>query len=218
MQTNKIIQIEVGSDDYPTNCYIVYDDKNNAVIIDPGFDKQRIISKIDEHNLIVKYVILTHCHADHLGELEAIMNYTNANVIIHENDLDGLEDDEKAHFTHLNVKKPNINRNKIITVKDRDIIKVGYINLEVIHTPGHTSGCMCLFDKNNDALFTGDTIFAECYGRVDLKSGSLEDMKKSIDKLFNRFDDIIIYPGHEKIVNIDDCKRRIRLLLRVRGM
>lgn len=218
MERNKIIQIEVGDDKYPTNCYIIYDEEGKAVIIDPGYDKEKIISKIKDNNLNVKYVILTHCHADHLGELEAIIKYTDADVIINENDLDGLEDDEKSHCTALNVKKPNIDKNKIITVKDKDNIKVGNINLEVISTPGHTSGSMCLYEKNIDSLFTGDTIFAECYGRVDLKSGSFEDMKNSIDKLFDRFEDIIIYPGHEKIVNIDSCKKRIRLLLKIRGM
>ncbi len=218
MERNKIIQIEVGDDNYPTNCYIIYDKEDNAVVIDPGYDKERIISRIDENNLKVRYIILTHCHADHLGQLEEIMKYTDADVIIHENDLDGLEDDEKSHFTKLNVDKPNIDKDKIITVKDKDLIQIGNILLEVIHTPGHTSGCMCLLEKSTDSLFTGDTIFATCYGRVDLKSGSLEDMKNTIDMLFDRFEDIIIYPGHEKIVNIDDCKKRIKLLLKVRGM
>lgn len=218
MERNKIIQIEVGSDNYPTNCYIIYDENNNAIIIDPGYDKKRIISKIEDNNLKVKYIILTHCHADHLGELEAMVKYTGANIIIHENDLDGLEDDEKSHFTALNVKKPNIDINKVITVKDKDVIKAGNIHLEVIHTPGHTSGCMCLLEKSTDSLFTGDTIFATCYGRVDLKSGNFEDMKNSIEKVFDRFEDIIIYPGHEKIVNIDDCKKRIRLLVKVRSI
>lgn len=218
MERNKILQIEVGDDNYPTNCYIIHDEEGNAVVIDPGYDKERIISRIDDINLKVKYIILTHCHADHLGELESIMKYTDAIVVIHKEDLDGLEDDDKAHFTKLNVKKPNIPELKIKTVKDKEVIKAGNIELEVIHTPGHTSGCMCLLEKSTDSLFTGDTIFAECYGRVDLKSGSIEDMKKSIDKIFDRFEDIIIYPGHEQIINIDDCKRRIRLLLRVRGM
>ncbi|MDD2377007.1 MAG: MBL fold metallo-hydrolase [Clostridia bacterium] len=218
MERNKIIQIEVGDDNYPTNCYVVYDEDNNAIIIDPGYDKQRIISKIEDNNLKVKYIILTHCHADHLGQLEEIMKFTDADVIIHENDLDGLEDDEKSHFTPLNINKPNIEKDKIITVKDKDVIEVGNIELEVIHTPGHTSGCMCLFEKSMNSLFTGDTIFANCYGRVDLKSGSLEDMKNSINKIFDRFEDIIIYPGHEQIVNIDDCKRRIRLLIKIRSM
>ncbi len=218
MQKNKILQVEVGEDNYPTNCYIIYDTECNAVIIDPGYDKEKIISKIEDNNLKVRYIVLTHCHADHLGELESIVKYTNADVVIHENDLDGLKDDEKSYFTLLNVKKPNIQNDKVLTVKDKDNIKIGNINFEVLHTPGHTSGCMCLYEKDTDSLFTGDTIFAECYGRVDLKSGNFEDMKNSIYNVFDRFEDIIIYPGHEKVVNIDDCKKRIRLLLKVRGM
>lgn len=218
MERNKIIKVEVGDDNYPTNCYIIHDEDNNAVVIDPGYDKERIISRIEDNNLEVKYIILTHCHADHLGELESIMKYTNADVIIHGDDVDGLEDDEKAHFTHLNVKQPKILRNRIKKVMDKEIIEAGNIELEVIHTPGHTSGCMCLLEKSTDSLFTGDTIFADCYGRVDLKSGSIEEMKKSIDKIFNRFEDIIIYPGHEQSDNIDNCKKKIRMLLAIRGV
>jgi len=218
MERNKIIQIEVGADDFPTNCYIIHDEDNNAVVIDPGYDSPKIISKIEDNNLKVKYVILTHCHADHLGQLEEIVKFTDADVIIHEDDLDGLEDDEKSYFTALNVRKPKIKKDKINTVKNKDIINAGNISLEVIHTPGHTSGGMCLLEKETNSLFTGDTIFATCYGRVDLKSGNFEDMKNSIGKLFDRFEDIIIYPGHEQIVNIDSCKRRIKLLVKVRSI
>lgn len=217
MERNKILQVQVGDDNYPTNCYIIYDSDNNAIVIDPGFNKERIISKIEENNLKVMYIILTHCHADHLSELEYLVKYTDADVFLHENEVDGLEDDEKSHFTALNVKKPNIPQNKIFTVKDEDEIKIGNINLEVIHTPGHTNGCICLYEKSIDSLFTGDTIFADCYGRVDLKTGDFEDMKKSVEKLFSRFEDIIIYPGHEEVVNIDSCKRKIRMLLSFRG-
>lgn len=218
MERNKIIQVQVGDDNYPTNCYIIYDINNFAIVIDPGYDKDKIISKIEEKTLKVKYIVLTHCHADHLGELESLVNYTDADVFLHENELDGLEDDEKAHFTKLNVKKPSIPKNKIFTVKDGDKIKIGNIELEVIHTPGHTNGSMCLYEKTIDSLFTGDTIFADCYGRVDLKTGSIQDMQKSIEKLFSRFEDIIIYPGHEDSANIDSAKRKIRMLLSLRGM
>ncbi|MEG1705044.1 MAG: MBL fold metallo-hydrolase [Clostridia bacterium] len=216
MERNKIIQIEVGDDSYPTNCYIIYDENKNGVVIDPGFDKNRIIKEIEDNELKIKHVILTHCHADHLGELTSICEYAKCDCIINENDKDGLEDDEKAHFTKLNITKPDLSKFKVKTVKDKDIIEIGSIQLEVINTPGHTSGCMCLFEKQTSSLFTGDTIFAQCYGRVDLKSGSFEDIKESIDKLFNRFTDVIIYPGHEDIVNIDSAKRRINLLLKIR--
>lgn len=216
MERNKIIQIQVGDENYPTNTYIIYDENKNGVVIDPGYDSKKIIKILEDNDLKIKHVLLTHCHADHIGQLNNICQFTKANVIIHENDKDGLSDDEKSHFTFLNVQAPNLSKLKIKTVKENDVIKIGNIEFEVIHTPGHTNGSICLFEKQTSSLFTGDTIFSECYGRVDLKSGDFEDMKSSINKLFTRFDDVIIYPGHEKIVNIDSCKRRINILLKIR--
>jgi hydroxyacylglutathione hydrolase len=212
----KILKIEVGEDSYPTNTYIIYDNDKNCVIIDPGFDSNRIINKVKENDLSIKYVIITHSHADHFGALNDIIKYSNCKVIIHKLDYDGLTDKEKS-YEELMGMNLDIDLNNVITVEDNDDIKVGDINLEVIHTPGHTIGCMCLLEKSTNSLFTGDTIFHNCYGRCDLKSSDFNNMKESINKLFTRFEDIIIYPGHEKEINIDDAKRKINLLLRIRS-
>ena len=212
----EIILIKVGKEYYPTNCYIVKDEENNAVIIDPGYDKDKIIHEIVKRKLNVLAIILTHGHGDHIGALEDVMVEFNCNVVIHENDIDCFIDDEKAYFSKLNVVMPNISKEKIITCKDKDILNYGKINLEVIHTPGHTNGSICLYENSMNILLTGDTIFQDCYGRCDLKSSSIEDMGKSIELIFNRFSNICIYPGHEGIVDIDSIKKRIRLLYAVR--
>lgn len=75
-----------------------------------------------------------------------------------------------------------------------------------------------MLEKNSNSLFTGDTIFCDCYGRCDLVSGSFEDMVLSLRKIFSRFEDIMIYPGHDKSVNIKSAKKRIRLLIAMKGV
>ena len=206
---NKIIVLKVGKQDYPTNTYIIMDKNKNGVIIDPGFE--------EEEKINIQKIILTHCHADHAGVLDSIRDYTKAEVLMHENDASGLQDMEKSHFENLQIPRQKITEEEIIKIKDGEKIQVGDILLEVIHTPGHTNGCICLYEKSINALFTGDTIFYNCYGRCDLKSGSVEDMGNSINKLFDRFENVVIYPGHEEIVNIDNVKKRIRLLYKIKN-
>lgn len=213
----EVILIRVGKEYYPTNCYVVKDSNGLCCIIDPGFDFDKIVKTIEDNNLIVDKVILTHCHADHIGELEKVVNKYNCDVFIHENDYDGIFDDEKAHFTKLRINKLSSKvLSKIVKCKNGDYINVGDIKFEVIHTPGHTDGCICLYEKDMNILLTGDTVFKDCYGRCDLKSGSIEDMIYSINLLFDRFSNIVIYPGHEDVVNIDDIKKKIKLLLAFR--
>ena len=213
---NEIIRLKVGKEYYPTNCYIIKDSNNNTIIIDPGYEANKIISEIESNSLKVLVVILTHGHADHLGALEEILSKYKCNVIIHEKDVDGFTNDDKAHFSKLSVKIPLIDKENIITCKDSDILEYGNIKLEVIHTPGHTNGSVCLYEKLSNVLFTGDTLFEECYGRCDLKYSNIDDMGKSLEILFERFSNLIIYPGHEESINIDNIKKHIRLLYALR--
>ncbi len=214
----RIIVVKVGNDDYPTNCYIVVDKNNEALVIDPGLDSEKIINKIKEENAKVSKIILTHCHADHVGALDDIKEYTNAKVYIHENDIDGIEDEEKPYFEYLGIKRQNITSKDMNVIVDGQNIKNGELDFEIIHTPGHTNGSICIYVEKLNALFTGDTIFHNCYGRCDLKSGNISEMGKSIEKIFNRFESVNIYPGHEHApINIDGIKRKIRLLYRIKN-
>lgn len=212
------IQVDVADRGHVTNCYLVYDKISKyGIVIDPGYNGDEIISEIKRNGVTVEYIILTHCHGDHIGALEDVQKYTNAKVIIHENDLDGLYDDEKNHSASLGVDVQNIDKNCILTVSNDNVFECGDMELEVIHTPGHTSGCICIFERTANVLFTGDTIFMDCYGRTDLKSGSFDQMQASIAKLFKRFKNIEIYPGHDEYGNIEGAKKRINLLLAIKS-
>lgn len=212
------VYVKIGKLDHITNSYLVYDKSSNeGIIIDPGDEKEKIIQAIVSAKVNVKYIVLTHTHYDHIIALKDIQEYTNAKVLVHKEDIDGLTDDEKNHSTEMKIGLKRVNMNNVVPVEDGFKFEVGKMNFEVIHTPGHTRGCICIFEKTANVLFTGDTIFCEYYGRTDLKSGNFQDMKNSVDKIFNRFSNIQIFAGHDKSVNIDSTKRRIRLLLAVKG-
>ena len=212
------LELNIQKSDHITNCYILYDDEKNACVIDPADEFEKIKNEIDKLNLNVEYVILTHGHADHYGALDKLVEYTNSKVYIHKNDVEMIFKDEYSYASQMNLNVSKINRDKILKLNDKDKINVGEIKLEVIHTPGHTAGSICLYEKNLNELFTGDTLFFDSYGRCDLYSGSFNDMVTSLNKLFDFFSDIIIYPGHNKTSNINSTKRWVRMLMAMKGV
>ncbi len=212
------IEIDVAKKNHITNTYLVYDSNKKAILIDPADDSKKIISYILKYDLKVEYIIITHAHGDHIGALEELYEFTKAKILIHEMDYNSLIGTEENYSDMLGVKKQNLNTQSIIKVRDNDKFTVGKMEFCIIHTPGHTAGSICIYLKNENVLFTGDTIFSDCHGRCDLYSGSMEDMIKSIRKIFDKFIDITIYPGHNKIVNIETSKKYIRLLLALKGI
>ena len=157
------LELNIQKSDHITNCYILYDDEKNACVIDPADEFEKIKNEIDKLNLNVEYVILTHGHADHYGALDKLVEYTNSKVYIHKNDVEMIFKDEYSYASQMNLNVSKINRDKILKLNDKDKINVGEIKLEVIHTPGHTSGSICLYQKNLNALFTGDNLFFDSY-------------------------------------------------------
>lgn len=211
------IEIDVANQGHITNCYLVFDESKEAVLIDPADKADKIISKIKRLDVVVKYILITHAHGDHIGALEEIQNYTNANIIIHKNDLDMLLGNVENYCDMLLVKQPHLTNDKIITIEDGYLFKLGDLEFEIIHTSGHSAGCICLYEKNSNVLFTGDTLFADCYGRCDLYSGDFENMVSSIKRLFARFNNTTIYPGHGKSVKIESSKKYVRMLMAMKG-
>lgn len=162
-----------------TNCYLLVSGEE-AAVIDPGGEPEKILEEIRKSKVKLKYVINTHCHLDHILANEKISQETGAEILIHEKEKD---------FVNFRVNR---------FLKDGDEIKIGVespIVLKIIHTPGHTKGSICLAGSN--FVFTGDTLFKDGYGRTDLPGGSAEEMKESLEKLKKLFKPgISIYPGH----------------------
>ena len=182
----------VGS--FLSNCYIIGSETTKeAAIIDPGADFDRIVSKLKEHGLTPTMIILTHAHGDHIGAVNDLVEKYGAKVYIHKDDAEALKD------ANINLSKMVTGKSISITpdveLEDGDIIKLGDLDLKIIHTPGHTRGGICI--KVENIMLTGDTLFNSSIGRTDFPGGSYEDIIASIkNKIFKYDDDTIIYPGH----------------------
>lgn len=194
----------VGEFNSYTNTYVVYDEKSKeGIIIDVANNADKIYNYIENSEIKPKYIILTHCHADHTAGLKNIKNYyPNIKIIIHEYDNHGLTDDSINMCSYLAIDSNFVPAD--IVVKDGDEVKLGEITAKIIHTPGHTAGSISILIE--DALFSGDTIFRGTYGRTDLPTGNEFDMQKSLKKILELNENIIIYPGHGVSTMICDEK------------
>ncbi len=173
--------------------YIVADkESGEGLVIDPAAETERIISEANSNGITIKYIVNTHGHVDHISGNADMKDRTGAEIIIHGDDADMLVSTPSSVLRMFRAKaSPPAD----ITVQGGEIITVGKIRLEVIHTPGHSPGGMALYTPGY--VFTGDTLFVEALGRTDLPGGSWEIMYKSImDKLLTLPDDTIVLPGH----------------------
>ena len=175
----------------PTNCYVVNcSETKEAIIIDPGLsvnvEAQQIFDYIDKEGLEVKFIVNTHGHYDHIDGDRVMQERYAVPVCIHERDAYFLERLGKYNATATDV-----------MLKDGDSVMFGKVCLKVMHTPGHTMGCICLIGKK--VMFSGDTLFAESIGRTDFVESSPRDMETTLQKLAKLPDELIVYPGHDEI-------------------
>ncbi|MBU5314129.1 MBL fold metallo-hydrolase [Tissierella carlieri] len=188
----KIIRIPAGI--YAANCYVIYSEATrDGIVVDPGGDVDEILTSVRENQLKIKYIVLTHGHADHIGGIINLKKALPASVMIHEEDREMLIDGSKNLSTMMAMGTIEIEPDLLL--KDGDIIEFGDEKAEIIHTPGHTKGGICI--KIGDNIITGDTLFAGSIGRTDLPGGDYETIIKSIkDKLLIYLDDVQVFPGH----------------------
>lgn len=188
----EVIRIPAGI--YAANCYLVYDeDTKEGIVIDPGGDVDDIIAQIDKLDLKIKYIVLTHGHWDHIAGVEGLKSYTKADIAVHKDDKALVKDGSKNLSSMMAT--GTVEFDPDILLNEDDIIKFGNLEAHVIHTPGHTPGGISL--KIENALFTGDTLFAGSIGRTDFEYGSFEDIMNSIkNKLLEFPEETRVYPGH----------------------
>lgn len=174
-----------------TNCWLVDDGQGGPlIVIDPADDPQLILETIAGQPVAV--VVLTHGHFDHLGGVAELLEATAAQLVIHEADARSITTAEGtlgATFGFYSV-APNAHRE----LRGGDLIIAGGVELEVIHTPGHTPGSICLYTPGH--LFTGDTVFSGSVGRTDFEGGDPRAMRASVARVAEFPDDTRIYPGH----------------------
>lgn len=183
-----------------TNTYLVWNNKKEAIIIDPAANDKLIIKTIKEENLDLKAILLTHGHFDHIGAVEGVANEFNVKIYAHQQEKELLYKPELNHSTAL---ASPISIEADILLKDKDIINIADFEIEVIHTPGHTAGSVCYLFTDEKRMFSGDTLFFEEIGRWDLPTGNSADLLNSLNKkLMLLDDDIIVYPGHDRETSI----------------
>lgn len=179
---------------YAVNCYIVGDEATKkAAVIDPGGDVDDILQVLENNDLELEYIILTHAHGDHIGGVEELKEKTGVPIYLHQDDLYMLKDSRANQSAALGGPPVETDADKFI--EDGDILELGELKLNIIHTPGHTKGGVCIQVEN--LLFTGDTLFANSIGRSDLEGGNQEKLMESIkNKIFTLDEDITVLPGH----------------------
>lgn len=188
----RILRIPAGI--YAANCYIVYSETTqDGIIVDPGGDAAELLQAVKENDINLKYIVLTHGHGDHIGGVSGIKSKLNIPLLVHEDDVELIEDGSKNMSSVMAMGPVEIHPDK--TLKNGDIIEFGDIAAKVIHTPGHTKGGICLLIE--DHLISGDTLFKSSVGRSDLPGGDHKTLIKSIkNRVLSLPDNTIVLPGH----------------------
>ena len=182
-----IIAMPVGL--YQTNCYMVYGEGNKCVLIDPGYQAAELLAQVARQGKKLEAILLTHGHFDHVGAVRDIAAETDCKVYICEKETalpEGLTAG-KLYYTH--------------TYDDGDTVEAAGLKFQVLHTPGHTPGGVCLLCE--DAVFSGDTLFASSIGRTDFPGGSYDTLKKSLQKLTALEGNFRVFPGHGEDTTLD---------------
>ncbi len=189
----KVIKIPVTC--YAENAYIYYDENSKkGVLVDIGRDVPLLHEEIEKNGITLVGILLTHGHYDHIGGVLANKERYDIKIYAHEDEAIVLKNPE-YNLSARRVKEP-ISFVADHFVKDMEVLDFGDFKITCLHTKGHTSGCVCFYDSEAGLVFTGDTLFKEVYGRVDLPTSS-NDIKASIEeKLFTLPEDTICYCGH----------------------
>lgn len=189
-----------------TNCYIIVDEETKeTIVIDPGGEPDKIKEMLNILSAKLKYIILTHCHGDHIGAVISTKKDFGGKILIHRTESENLNNPNITLSPYIGMEPIELEADS--RLDDNDLIHIGNLEFKVIHTPGHTAGGICLYSEKYKMLFSGDTLFRGTWGRTDLPTGSMINIMDSIvKKLLILPEDTIVYPGHGKLTMIREEK------------
>ena len=186
------------------NCSVIGDEASReAMVIDPGDDVEEVLALVRKHNLQVKQIVITHAHIDHVGGAMKLRAATGAPILLNQNDFALLQmlDVQASWLGMATPGKVEIDH----SVGQSDTVKAGNLIADVLHTPGHSEGSICLYFPTEKKLIAGDTLFAGSIGRTDLPCGSFEKIIHSLnDKLLVLPDETVVIPGHGPLTTIGE--------------
>ena len=184
-------QYEVGS--FEIFCYLVGDEKlGEGLFIDPADEVEMLLSEAEAYGIKIKYIVNTHSHIDHVMGNEEMVRLTRAQLMIHEEEAPNLG---RTPSYLLEMFRATPSPPADLLLREGDLIQVGQVQLQVLHTPGHSPGGICL--TMDGMVFTGDTLFVGAVGRTDLPTSSWEDLERSVRvKLYSLPGETLVYPGH----------------------
>ena len=184
------------TDELFANTYLLKDELNQCVIIDPGKDYPGLVNYINKNSLKLKAVLLTHGHVDHMRGVDALIASFHAPLYI------GFDDEDKLKDTYANCSlflgENVVVKSQPLILTDGDVLHFLSEDIIAIHTPYHTAGSMCFYLKESGILFSGDFLFARGVGRSDLPSAMPQKWSSSIEKLERLNGETKLYPGHGK--------------------
>jgi glyoxylase-like metal-dependent hydrolase (beta-lactamase superfamily II) len=186
------------------NCSIIGDEKTHeAMVIDPGDQIEGILEILREEKLSLKQIVITHAHIDHVGGAMKLKAATGAPILMNQNDYALLKMlDMQASW--VGMRPPGEVKIDEVVSQGR-VLKVGDISSNVIHTPGHTEGSICVYFPAEKKLIAGDTLFAGSIGRTDLPGGSMEKIMRSLHtQVLALPDDTEVVPGHGPVTTIGE--------------
>jgi len=185
---------------FQSNCFLVWDDARQAIVIDPGADAGRIAARLNGLELGVAAYVLTHGHMDHVSAVAELYDAFPAPVAMHPADLSWAFSEENYMLPFY--APPRRPRRIERLLAENQVWTDGGLAWRVLSTPGHTPGCVCLHFEREQAVFTGDTLFAGCVGRTDLAGGDADALASSILRLARLPPATAVYPGHGPATDI----------------
>ncbi len=184
-----------------TNCYVLWDDNGEGVVIDPADNAPAILDFLHLNNITLHEVWLTHAHFDHMMAAADLLRQTGARLAVHTKDAAALGDpDRNLSSWDPAFQLEPLKADRLFYEGDR--LQVGEMCLTVLHTPGHTEGSCCFYDEQKGVLFSGDTLFCCSVGRTDFPGGSMFILQQSLHRLLKLPEETIVCPGHESETTI----------------